>query len=74
MTNSAAALEQLRTELKACISASETQLSILSAERDMPFGAIAAEVAAIVRNQAKLAEVEDKLTRLSMRQEFSLAA
>ncbi len=74
MTNSEAELEALRTELKACVAASETQLSILSAQRDMAFGAVAAEVAALVRNQRKLAEVEDQLARLSAQRQFGLAA
>lgn len=50
MTN-LAVLENQRIELMACVAAGETQLSILSAQNDMAFGAIVAEVAALVRNQ-----------------------
>ena len=74
MTNPAAELEALRTELTACVAASETQLSILSAQHDLAFGAIAAEAAALVRNQRKLAEVEDQLARLSAQRQFGLVA
>ena len=73
MTNFAA-LEKQRAELKACVAASETQLSILSSQNDMAFGAIAAEVAALVRNQRKLGEVEEQLATLTLEQRFSLAA
>ena len=71
MSNAAATLKQLQAELKACIAASETQLSLMSAQPDTGFGMIAAEVAAMVRNQLKLAEIED---RLAHQQRFELAA
>lgn len=74
MTQSAVALEQQRTELKACIAASEMQLSILSAQKDLAFGAVAAEVAAMARNQAKLAEIEDRLALLAKRDQHRPAA
>ena len=69
-----AALEKQRAELMACVAASETQLSILSSQNDTAFGAVAAEVAALVRNQRKLGKIEEQLATLTLDQRFSLAA
>ena len=74
MANETETLRQLQSELKACIAASETQLSLMSAKPDVGFGMIAAEVAAMVRNQRRLAEIEDRLARVSSQIQYQMAA